>query len=283
MSLQEEIIKMKAELANQEMVEEEVIEEVQEEIPAEEEAPKEEEKVEEILEEKEAEKKPIEELDNAGYARLRREAAAEKRLAEAEKRRADQLQRELEEIRKVKDQPIEEADLGISQEFKAVVEDHRANKAEREFAILENRVKQQYPEYGAIAAEYAAAMYQSIRVQNPRKSEYELNEMTKHAILLQAGQYACDGHENPVEEMFHVAREMGFTGKSMQKQEEKPKEEKLQPDMRKVAENRKRSTGMTGSNGRAEGLMTVAAATTLTTAEWGKLPVTERRRLMYGQ
>ena len=127
-------------------------------------------------------------------------------------------------------------------------------------------------------------MYQSIRLQNPRKSDIELNEMTKNAIIMQAADLARQGYENPVEELFHTAKELGYTGKSLQKEEAPQKEEKLTPDLKKVADNRKRSTGMTANNGRSEGLMTLShAATQLTAAEWGRLPKAEKARLMYGQ
>lgn len=271
--LLDELKRMKEELAKGENPEEEEIEEAEEEAapePEEKEPEKEEEKPE--PEAKPEEKK--EELDNAGYARLRREAAAEKH-------RAQQLEKEIAELRATREVAEAPAQIPLPPELQSVVDDNRISRAEREFAILENKAKQIHPEYGAVASEYAAAMYQSIRVQNPRKSDVELNEMTKKAILMKAGEYARQGYENPVEEMYHEARELGFTGKSFQKQEA-PREEKIEPDLKKVAENRKRSTGMAANNGRSEGLMTLAhAATELTAAEWAKLPASEKKRLMY--
>jgi len=281
--LLDEIEKMKKELAemeNEDHKNEEVaqVEESDEEKP-EESIEAQEESKEEEKEKAEEPSKEKEELDDKGYARLRREAAAEKR-------RAEQLQKELEELRKSKEieSSIEEPQITLPPEFQSVIEDHRTNRAEKEFLILENKAKQQYPDYNAITTEYAAAMYQSIRLQNPRKSDIELNEMTKKAILMKAGELARAGYENPVEEMYHEAKELGFTGKSFQKEEKfQSKEEKIQPDLRRVAGNRKRSSGMAANNGRSEGMMTLGAAADLTAAEWAKLPVAEKRRLMYGQ
>lgn len=270
--LLDELKKMKEELAKSEEGEKEIeIEEPEIEEVEEPEEPPVEEIKEEIIETPKEEK-----LDDAGYARLRREAAAEKR-------RAELAEKELAELRQAKE-PIVEAQEQIQfpPEFQTVIEDHRISRAEREFTMLESKVKQDHPEYGAVAAEYAAALYQSFKVQNPRKSDIELSEMTKKSILMKAGEYARAGYENPVEEMYHEAKELGFTGKSFQKQES-PKEEKLQPDMKKVADNRKRSSGMAASNGRSEGLMTIAAAADLTAAEWARLPIADKRRIMYGQ
>lgn len=271
--LLDEIEKLKKEIAENEgqleEKEEEVVEEFEEEV--------EEEKEEEIKkEEKPKEQAKEEKLDDGAYMKLRREALAEKR-------RAEQLAKELEELRKAKEpeQVIEQPTL--SPELESVIQEHRMSRAEREFLMLENKVKQQNPEYNAVAAEYTAAMYQALKLQNPRKSDIELGEMTKTAILLKAAEYARAGYENPAEEIYHEARELGFTGKSQQKQIE-AQEEKLQPDMRKVAENRKRSTGMTGANGKSEGQMTLNhAATSLTAAEWARLPKAEKQRLLYNQ
>jgi len=47
------------------------------------------------------------------------------------------------------------------------------------------------------------------------------------------------------------------------KPEAESKEETIKPDLKKVAENRKRSTGMTAANGRSTGVMTPAAAAEL--------------------
>ncbi len=276
--LNDELEKMKAELAAQEGKENEEVkvEELEKESDEKEiEQPEEKEEIKE--EHKEEVKEKEEKLDDAGYARLRREAAAAKRQAE-------QARQELEELRKVKEVPAEiDTEVPLSPEMQAIVEDHKLGRAEREFLMFESKAKQIHPEYGAVAAEYAAAMYQSFKVQNPRKTDIELNDMTRRAIFIKAGEFARAGYENPVEEMYHEAKELGFTGKSFQKQEVKEAEEKLQPDMKKVAENRKRSSGMAAVNGRQEGLMTLGAAADLTAAEWARLPAADKRRIMYGQ
>lgn len=283
--LLDEIAKMKAELAEldkEEDVEAKEVEEVKEDkepVEEKEKAPPEEE-----LQTKEAPiipEKKEEPLDNGGYARLRREAAAEKR-------RADELERKLAEVQKVREIPEAEVkeEIVLPPVIQSIVERHNIDSAEREFLAFESKAKQDHPEYGAVAAEYSAAMYQAIRVRNPRKSEVELNEMTKREILFKAAEFARAGYENPVEEMYHEARELGYTGKSFQKQEKASRikeEPKLEPDLNKVAENRKRSTGMAANNGRAEGTMSMAAAADLTAAEWAKLPKAEKQRLLHGR
>jgi|TARA_B110000503_G_scaffold84881_1_gene129155 hypothetical protein len=273
--LLEELKKLKEELEQGQVeeeapVEEEIVEDVE---------PEEEKKEPEKEPEKPKEEEKKEELDNAGYARLRREAAAERRAKE-------QLQQELDALRAEKKEEVEEPQYQpLPPEVQRAVEDSTLNRAEKEFSILEQKVKQAHPEYSAVATEYAQALYQSIRIQNPRKTDVELQDMTKRTILLKAGEFARQGYENPVEEMYHEARELGYTGKSLQKAPEKEaEEEKIAPDYKKVAENRKRSAGMAATNGRSQAQLTQQSALeTMTVEEYAKLSVAEKRRLMYGE
>ena len=234
----------------------------------------------EETEEKETEapvKEEKEKLDDAGYARLRREAAAEKK-------RADKLEREIAELQNAKNKETEELfeeKAPINNELQSMLQEHRVSKAEREFSMFESKVRNQYPEYDAISSEYASAMYNSMKIQNPRKSELELGEMTKNAILMRAAELARNGYENPVEELFHEVKELGFTGKSITKAIQK--EEKISPDLRVVAENRKRSANFTASNGRSESNLTLAAASDLPISEWAKLSKSEKQRILQGR
>lgn len=280
--LLDEIKRLKEEIAKEKVVEEkaeEIKEEVKEEAPEEKEEKKPKPEIKEDITEVKEERKV--ESEDVGAARLRRELAAERR-------RAQELEKEIAESKKPKETmeiDEEEAPIRLSPEVQEVVQEHRRRSAEEEFLSFESHAKKVHTDAGAVLNEYAVAMYQSLKIQNPKKSDVELNKMTKNAILMQAGEYARAGHENPVEEMYHTAKELGYTGNSFQKAETKPepKEEELKPDLKKVAENRKRSTGMTANNGLSEGLMTLTAATDLTAAEWAKLPKAEKQRLLYGQ
>lgn len=222
------------------------------------------EKEEEITPEPEEKK---EELDAAGYAKLRREKAAEKK-------RADELEAELlrlkaEPQKEEVDSPEIDPDLA---EFKR---ERLVSRAEREFQALESEYLRTNPEYAPIAAEYAKALQTSFKLQNKSLSEAQIMEKTKLHILEKASDYMNKGY-NPVEELFHEAKELGFKGIRSEE-----KEEKLAPDMKKVAENRKKSAGMTASSGKTEGILTKEAAAELTSAEWMRLSKSERQRLMY--
>jgi hypothetical protein len=228
---------------------------------------------------------PEAEPDDKGYARMRREAAAAKKRADD----AEAKRLEAEERLAAMQNPPEPVDTPAptpDPEIEEVKQTLRLNKAEKEFQILENQFKSREPNYEAVSAEYAMALAQSIRIQNPRLSPLEIAERTKKQILIKAGNYMKDGFD-PIEELYHEAKDLGFTGQTFRKREE-PKqeqetEEEPKPDMKKVAENRKKSTGMSASNGRSEANMTKQyAATELTAEQWAKLPIAEKQRLMYG-
>jgi chromosome segregation ATPase len=282
MTLQDELKRLKEEQAQVEEQEnqeeeqeeqEEVAEDEKEEKP-EAEAEKGDEEEEEKPADKEEEK---EDLDNSGFAKLRREAAAERK-------RAELLQKELEDLRSTSSEPKEDSDTKEPEQYApevaAVIEEQRFNQAKREFTSLEEKVQQSYKDYNDVAGQYASAMYSSLRVQNPRKSESELAEMTHRTILAKAGEYARAGYENPVEELYHEAKSLGFVAQPEKKEVEE--EEDIKPDMAKVGQNRKRSAGTAAGSGNSQGSLTAKAATDLTVAEWARLPKSEKQRILNG-
>lgn len=274
MSLSDTIKELKDQIEEEKKKEEDVIDEQEEveepaDAPAEEEKP-EEPKSEEVKEEAKEEEKP----DSAAFQRLRREAAAAKKRAEEAEAKLIASQDKPKEREQINEEPSAPE---VVPEIAEIVEDHRMKRAEREFQALEANFKANTPEYDAVAAEYAMAIAQSIRIQHPRLSPMDIAEKTKKTILIKAANFMRDGFD-PIEELFHEAKDLGFTGKSAQKKEEP--EEEVKPDMKKVAANRARSTGMTAASGRSEGLMTKKAAADLTVAEWKRLPKAEKARLL---
>ncbi len=263
MSLHEAIEDLKKEIAEK-ADEPEVVEEVEE-------APKEEEPK---VEEEPAKEEPKEEkLDDSGYARLRREAAAAKKLANDEAARREAAEAKLAAI---------EAPEAVEQTFddpelEEIRQERRNKRAEREFEALEAKYRRVNPDYDAVAAEYALALAQSIKTQHPRLSNSEIIDKTKETILIKARDDYRAGFD-PAEELYHDAKELGITGKKAEPKVEIVEE--LKPDMEKLAANRKKSAGMAAASGKSEGIMTKQAAADLTVAEWAKLPATEKRRLL---
>ncbi len=254
--LKEAIEELKKQIAE---TSEEEVEEVQEEVVEEPDEP--EEKPEEKAEEPaKVEEKP----DDAAFARMRREKAA--------------LEKQLRELKEPKQE--EEADNPVESELKEIIKERTYSKAEREFLSMESDFKRTNPEYASVAAEYAQIIASSIKAQNPRLSEADLVDRTKKFVLEKAGGYLRDGF-NPIEELYQEAKELGITGKSREKPEPEAKEER-RPDLRKVAENRKRSAGTAGPAGEERGSLTKQSAAEMSVAEWKRLPADEKRRLMYG-
>lgn len=265
MSLLKEIEDLKAELVEVSEAEKELPEEEEEQIEE-----KESEEPEKVEEPPKEEEKPAEKPDDAAFARLRREAAASKKLAE-------DMRLENEALKKPKETE-ESTESPVAAELEQIIQDSRVTRAEREFMRYESDVLRADPANAHIMAEYTQAIQGSLRLQNPRASLFEIAEMTKRELFRQAGGFQSEGYANPVEEMLNTAKELGFTGKSFAPKEEPKKEPK--PDMAKVAENQKRSAGMTAAPGRADGLVSKKTAAEMTPAEWKALDRTERARLM---
>lgn len=289
MSLEETIKNLKQQIEEQEKKEVELeqepekeVEEVREpEIP---EAKEEEKKEEEKKEEPKVEEAPKEEErpDNGAFARLRREkAAAEKRAQELEIR----LQERVEAAKKDPEVEVNTQEVNLPPEVQQLVLNQRINDAQKGFARLEADFIATTPDYQSVAQEYWQARAQALKIQNPRLSNPEISELTNKQILFEANDKLERGF-NPIEELYHDAKSLGFTGKPRQVasekeiKEEAPKKE-LRPDLDEVAANRKRSSGMAGASGHSEGgQMTKLAAVGLPIEEWAKLSVEERKRIM---
>lgn len=223
--------------------------------------------------EPEPKKEPEEEPDASAYARMRREkAAAEKKAADLEARLAAL------ESKPAEPEPKGEADtVEVPPEIEELVRERRMTRAEREFQDLEMKFKEKVPDYDGVAKEYVSALASAVRIQNPRLNPHEITEKVKETVLLKAANYMRDGF-NPIEELYHEAKDLGFKAAEPAAAEKEEKE--IKPDMKKVAENRKKSTGMSAATGEATGQITKAAAAELSVAEWAKLPKAEKLRLL---
>lgn len=271
----------------------------------------EEKKPDEAKEEEETEKKAAEEekpkKTNADYARERRE-----RLSEAQRLR-DELSAanaRILELTKPKEEPKKDEDPEPSRdedptawadwrarqaEKKAEAAAEMARKAEEKLTKDENKkqaealmqqaqseligfedqFKKTAPDYDDVKSYYVNMLAFSIKNLNPKISNEALARAVTNQIMVRASQYMNEGYENPIQAIYDEVKSMGY----------KPKEEKEEgkkPDLERVAKNRERNAGMAGASGSAgNGELTKRyAATEMTSAEWAKLPVAERERLM---
>lgn len=309
----EETQKQLEEIENKEEVKEEEKEASKEEIKEE---PKKEETKEESSEEKEPENTEEEKpkiKTNADYARERRErisakealerkeaelAAANARIAELTKPveeqrqdqepdkaedpvswadwRARQVEKKAEEVEKI----AKEAKEKIDREEKRRAYEQTIEASKSEMATYENEFKKDHPDYDDVKKYLINSMAFSLKTLNPRMTNEKLADAVTMQLLMQASQYYNEGYTNPVEPLYDMAKSMGY----QPVKEEVSREESKKPDLSKVAKNRERNAGMAGSAGGAgKGELTkLYAATEMTSAEWAKLPVEERERLMRG-
>lgn len=258
--LEEALAAEKEEEAEEEGAVEEAIEDASEEDTKEEEVVKEEPKKEEA---------PV---NDAGWARLRREK-------QAAERKADTLAQENERLKSKKEEVETESPVHAP-EIESLLFKHRVDTATENFAGFEDKVRQKNPEYDDIAQQYVTAIAHAILLDNPKLSGPEIMKRAKMKVLERADALISEGYENPVEEMFAQAKELGFKARAKETEDKPTEAKEAKPSLAKVAENRKRSAGMTGAAGREDGLVSKKSAAEMSPAEWKALPREERARLM---
>lgn len=264
-ALNDEIEKMKLELSSLDGEQDDTQEEELEESNEGEEDPAPQEVVEEApKEEPKPVEEPKEELDGSAYARMRRENAA--------------LKKQLQE----REAPKQEAEVSSIDDtiMQSVVEREKLGRAAREFSGMVEEFKAHAPsDFAEITNAYESAVYQSLRVQNPRLTHDQLVEQTTKTLLYKASSYLNQGF-NPVEEMYHEAKALGL--KPAPKQEQPAPEQDIRPDLDKIAANKRRNAGTAGAKGSAgsAGQMTATALADLPAHEYAKIPPSERKRII---
>lgn len=242
--------------------EEEKVEEEKEEEPAEE--PKEE-------EEKKEEEPPKDKSPENALAKMRRDlAASEKRARELE-----------EKINEKKEEPKEEAkEQEIVSDVQELILEKKKRDAERHFVSLEENFKATTADYDDVSLQYKTAVYNSMRLQNPRASHQDLLELTRHDLLMKASRYFQKGLD-PVQEMYEDAKSLGF--KALEKEEEKSEKVEKKSNLDVLAKNKQKSAGMAGAKGRGTSPSTTQqAAIEMPLTEFSQISAEELAQLERG-
>lgn len=259
-------------------------------------------KAEEKVEEKPAEAEKTEELDASGYARLRREAAANKK-------RADELEARLAAVvAPVIQQPVQapaiaaepdkakdpvawftwrdqqrEQEIKELKTWKETVSQQTAEvqletAAAREFQTIEAEFKASVPDFDAVADNFNNKLAQSVAMLEPHLTPDQVMAKVKDRVLRMAGEYVRQGL-NPVEELYHLSKERYGYKAPVDDGEEEPAPKK--PDLAKVAANRKRNAGTAGAKGSGSmPQLTREVAADMPVHEWAALSADEKRRLL---
>lgn len=200
--------------------------------------------------------------DNAAFAALRREKAAEKRRADALEEQL-KLQPKKVEQEKAPAAVVTEPDANLDPEAHLrwelaqtraqlkEVADWKAQQTykEQQTSLRDNAVKafQDYESaFSPTVADYKdvmdhglAAISASIRTLNPMLKGEALNDAIQRQVLRLAGQAEASGHD-PVEYLYHQAKSWGYQPKQEAVQEQK-EEEKPKPDLKKIVDHKKKS------------------------------------------
>ena len=281
MGLQETIDDLKNQLTEVEKEEQsqesDKVDDATKEEPEKDEPEKQEEEKKEEKEPEPKEEPKKEEVDNSGFARLRREAKAAQEKAEKEAARVAELQAKLQEKEA---QPEAKEEVELPPALQEMLQDHMYSKAEREYIAFEEQAKRDNPDYESVSTAYVIEKARQIKAMEPDLSVSELQDRVKNDILHSASSLMRKGFENPALELYHRIKEAGYR-MPKQKREPEAKEEKTKsPDMKKVAENRARSSGMAAASGISEPQLTPQAAANMSARDWSKLSPSQKEAVM---
>jgi hypothetical protein len=309
MSLQEELVKMKAQLEQEAAKEEEVAAEPVEEPKPKAESPKAE----------PAEPKPVDEepeviepapedkkVYNDAMAKMRRELAAAKRqLAERQQaavapqhvtpqpqQQASQAAQNADPEPDVNTNPVEWVQWNVrktesqvaelrewkEQQSRQVEHEKTIQGAVQELSRYENDFKATAEDYDDVSNFMVNELKRSFKLMHPGASEDQIVQAVQRHVLLEASRYAQQGL-NPVEEMYWRAKnELGYQPKAPAAENV----EQLRPDLDKIARNKARSAGMNGAAGSPQRAVpsTKEAAASMSPREWAKLTQEEKARIL---
>lgn len=251
----------------------------------------EEEKVDEPAEDKKApvEEKPEEKLDNATAARLRWEAAeAKRRLAEKDAELAalknppkpipakeENYEGHIEGRLETNEERLARLERAEEKRQNETREQQELNGAINELQGYEQQFAQQAPDYSAAADHVKRMIATSIKFLEPDIAPEALAKRTVRKYLEHAAIALRDG-KHPGSAIYEIAQSTGYRKAEVK---EEPKERN---NFAKIAENKKKTSGMAGAGGSGGQPETTAEyATKMPISEFSRLSPNELDRLMY--
>lgn len=229
---------------------------------------------------------PAADKDSAAMARLRAEAAANKRRAdEAERRYAESQKPKAPaadpakaanpdpepdkdadpeahirwELRQAKSQLQGLTEWRQQQETKTQRETMRREAVE-DFTNHEDVFKAQAADYEDVSRFFLSQVAAGIRIMNPNIAGPQLNEAVQNHVLRLAGQAQAQGY-NPVEALYHMAKGWGYQPKAAPAEGEGAeggaapaaagKDAKQKPDFKSIANSKKKSASSLTAGGKS--------------------------------
>ena len=201
---------------------------------------------------------------------------AEKRATEAEAKLSQGTQEESQD-----DEGTEEPSIPV--ELQQLAEKQRIENAKRDLVNLENQWADKPDDYGDMSNRYTAALYHSIRVQNPLLSHEEIAHKTEVAMLTKASTYLQKGMD-PCESLYLEAKALNLPELPTGDMDDEGEEDIIQPkrktNLKTIAKNKKKSAGMAGSKGKkSTANLTPKGAAEMSLSEFSKITPEELMEL----
>lgn len=216
--------------------------------------------------------------DASAYAKMRIEKAqaeAKARDAEEKLKAYEERLSRLEKASQPEEEPEEKVTVELPPEVQKLVYEQKKQAAKEHFGQYEREFigSGEVPDYEPVIQGYAVAMYKSLSLTNPNLSLAEIDALTEQKILEEASMYH-NARLNPAEEMYKRAKSLGI-----QAPKEEPKEDFRKPNLDRVAENKKRSSGMASAGSSSSDVTTLQAAVDMPLGQFAAISPAELRRL----
>lgn len=174
---------------------------------------------------------------------------------------------------------VTKADLAELKEWKQKKEAEDNQKAlvsgaVGEFLNFENQFKTQAPDYDERASYVSNRIQENVRFQNPGFSDAQVKSAAAHMLLNRASLAAQQGL-NPAAALYAEAERMGYR----KAEEVETKSTEKGTTLAKLAENKKKSTGMSGNGGNGKAFVGNDEFLKMTNAERMKLSESDWARL----
>lgn len=171
--------------------------------------------------------------------------------------------------------------VGREKTLEEIEQERQISRAERDFMGFEQAFASTVPDYEAATKHMTGVIYQSYRTIHPYDTHEQIAEKTKMHILSLAGAKLREGYDNPVAELYNMARSMGYNPKPIVKEEQSP--EPKGPDLSVISANKKRTVSIGNGGSRSDAAITVEQALAMPVGQFNALPAEVKARVMQSQ
>ncbi len=204
----------------------------------------------------------------------------EQQSVDAEPNKAEDFEGWVEWQQRQLSKQVEEVKQWKEQQANTAKQQQLYSQAIQELTTYEQEFKKEAADYDDVQAHFQKKLTEAVMISNPSLSEADVGRMVAGRILAMASDYAKRGL-NPIEEMYNMTKErFGYTppAPSADAKATAPK-----PDLKKIAENRKRAAnGSIAAGTSSKQDLTLDDVSNMSLAQFSKLTPAQLQALKEG-